>query len=56
MGQQWLAAGSGALSAVVCAWDLLKEVASILLTSTIVWPQVKQKGGNIAPPNNRKLD
>ena len=33
-----------------CAWDLLKEVAIIFITSTIVWPQVKQQGGKIAPP------
>ena len=45
----------GVLSAVVHAWDLLKEVDSIFITSTIVWPQVKQQGGNTAPPINRKL-
>ena len=28
--------GLGALSAAVCAWDLLKEVAIIFITSTIV--------------------
>ena len=33
------------------AWDLLKEV--VFITSTIVWPQLKQQGGNTA---NRKLD
>ena len=38
------------------AQDLLKEVAIIFITSTIVWPQVKQQGGNIDPPINRKLD
>ena len=54
-------------SAVVCrraggtdcssaSWDLLKEVPIILITSTIVWPQVKQQGGNTALPINRKLD
>ena len=48
MGWQWPAAGSGALSAAVPAWDLLKEVTIIFITSTIVWPQVKQQGGNIA--------
>ena len=42
------------LSAVVHA--LLKEVTIIFITSTIVWPQVKQQGGNTAPPINRKLD
>ena len=35
------------------SWDLWKEVA---ITSTIVWPQVKQQGGNTAPPINRRLD
>ena len=38
-----------------CARDLLKEVLIIFITSTIVWPQVKQQGGNTAPPINRKL-
>ena len=35
-GQRWFAAGSGAPSAAVRAWGLLKEVAIILVTSTIV--------------------
>ena len=56
VGQRWPDAGSGPLSAAVCAWDLLKEVATIFIASTIVWPQVKQQGGNTAPPFNRKLD
>ena len=30
--------------------------AIIFITSTIVWPQVKQQGGNTALPINRKLD
>ena len=55
MGQQWPAAGPGALSEAVLAGDLLKEV-TIIFTSTIVWPQVKQQEGNTAPPINRKLD
>ena len=55
MGQQWPAAGLGALSAVH-AWDVLKEVAIIFITSTIVWPQVKQQGGNTVLPINRKSD
>ena len=46
----------GTLSAAVHAWDLWKEVANIFITSIIVWFQVKQQGGNTAPPNNRKLD
>ena len=33
----WPAARSGALSAAVRAWDLLKEVTIIFITSTIVW-------------------
>ena len=56
MGQQWPAAGLGALSAAVPARDLLKEVTIICITSTIVWSQVKQQQGNKAPPINRKLN
>ena len=48
-------AGSEALSVAVRAWDLLKEV-SIVITSIIVWPQVKQQRGNTAQPINRKLN
>ena len=32
---------TAALSVAECAWDLLKEVAIIFITSTTVWPQVK---------------
>ena len=53
---QWPAAGTGTLSAKMHAWDHLKEVAIIFITSTIVWSQVKQQGGNTAQPINRKLD
>ena len=56
MGQQWQAAGLGVMSVAVCAWDLLKEVTIIFTTPTIVWPQVKQQGGNTAPPINKELD
>ena len=56
MGQWWPAAGLGALSVAVRAWDILKEVAIFFITSTIVWPQVKYQGGNTALPFNRKLD
>ena len=38
VGQQWPAAGSEALSSAVRAWNLLKEVTIIFITSTIVWP------------------
>ena len=55
MGQRWPAAGLGTLSAAVHARDLLKEVAIIFITSTIVLPQVNNRG-NTAPPINRKLD
>ena len=56
MGQQWPASGLEALSVAVSAWDLLEEVSIIFITSTIVWPQVKQLGGKTAPAINRKLD
>ena len=39
MGQWWPAAGLGALSVAVCAQDILKEVAIIFITSTMVWPR-----------------
>ena len=51
MGQQWPAAGLGALSVAMHAWDLLKEVAIILITSTIVWPQVNNKEGTQLQPS-----
>ena len=43
MGRWWTAEGWGALSAALHAWDLLKEVAIIFITSTIVWPLVAQR-------------
>ena len=48
-----LLAGFGALSVAVLAWDFLKEIAIILITSTLVWSQVKQQGGSTALPINR---
>ena len=45
MGWQWPAAGLGALSIAVPAWDLLKEVTIIFITSTTVWPQVNKREG-----------
>ena len=56
MGWQWPATGSGVLSVPVPSWDLLKEVAIVFITSTIVGSEVKQQGGNTAPPITRKLD
>ena len=49
MGREWPAAGSGALSVAVHAWDLLKEVTIISITSTIVWPQVNNILKEISP-------
>src|SRR5574341_395447 len=37
--------GRWALRVAVCALELLKKVAIIFITSTIVWSQVKQQGG-----------
>ena len=45
MGQWWPAAGLGAVSIAVHAWDLLKKVTIIFITSTIVWPQVNSTEG-----------
>ena len=53
-GRQWPAAGTGALTAAGPAWDLLKEVTINFITSTVVWPQVKQKGGKHSPPPQQK--
>ena len=39
----WPAAGLGTLRFAVHAWDLLKEVTIIFITSTIVWPQVNSR-------------
>ena len=48
MGQQWPAAGVGALSAAVCAWE---EVATIFIASNIVWPQVNNREGTQPHPS-----
>ena len=45
MGWRWPAAGLGALSVAVHAWDLLKEVPITFTTSTRVWPQVNSREG-----------
>ena len=50
VGQWWLAAGLGVLSVAVHACDLLKEVAIIFITSTIVWPQVNSREGTQPHP------
>ena len=57
VGQRWPAIGFGAWTIAVHAWDLLREVTIIFITSTIVWPQLNSwVGGNTAPPITRKLD
>ena len=38
------------MSEAVHAQGLLKEVTIIFITTTMVWSQVKQQGGNTAPP------
>ena len=45
MGQWWPDAGLGAVSVAVHAWNLLKEVTIVFITSTIVWPQVNNREG-----------
>ena len=35
----------------VCAWDLLKEVTIIFITSTIVWTQVIDQEGTQPQPS-----
>ena len=47
---------SGLLQGWGRAWDLLKEVAIVFITSTIVWPQTKLQGENTALPLGRKLN
>ena len=41
----------GALSIAVHAWDLLKEVAIIFITSTTVWSQVNNMEGTQLHPS-----
>ena len=55
----WVDSGllqSAALNTTVCAQELLKEVATVFITPTIVCSQVKRQGENTTPPINRKLD
>ena len=69
VGQWWPAAGLGTLSVAEHAWDLLREVTVIFITSTIVWPQVNSREGtqlhsstenwindllSMAPPNRTR--
>ena len=41
-------------SVALRAWDLLKEVAIFFITSTIVWPQVKQQREH-SPTHQKKI-
>ena len=49
--QWWPAARLGAVSVAVHAWDILKEVAIIFITSTIVWLQVNSREGTQLHPS-----
>ena len=51
MGQWWPDAGLGAVSVAVHAWNLLKEVTIVFITSTIVWPQVNSRKGTHLHPS-----
>ena len=55
VGQRWPAAGSGHWGQQ-CLRGTLWRTKPIIITSTIVWPQVKQQGGGTALSINRKLD
>ena len=49
LGQPWPVAGLGALSVAVHAWDLLKEVTIIFITSTIVTTTTTTKSFQLCP-------
>ena len=51
MGQQRPAVWLGALNVAVPAWDLLKEVTIIFITSNIVCPQVNNGEGTQPHPS-----
>ena len=51
VGQWWPAAGLGAWTVAVHAWDPLREVTIIFITSTIVWPQVNSREGTQLHPS-----
>ena len=50
VGQWWPDTGLGAWTIAVHAWDILKEVTIIFITSTIVWPQVNNREGTQLHP------
>ena len=43
--QWWPAVGLGAWTVALHAWDFLREVTIIFITSTTVWPQVNSREG-----------
>ena len=51
VGQGWPAAGLGAQTVAVHAWDLFREVNIIFITSTIVWSQVNSREGTQLYPS-----
>ena len=51
VGQWWPAAGLGALSVAVHAWDLLKEGTNVFITLSIVWLQVNRREGTQLHPS-----
>ena len=53
MGQWWPDAGLGAWTVAVHAWDLLREVTIIFITSTIVWHQVNGREGTQLHPSTK---
>ena len=55
VGQRWPAAGLGALSVAVHAWNLLKEVTIIFITSTVVWPQVNNRRTSLVAQTVKRL-
>ena len=53
VGRLWPATGFGALNVAVHAWDILKEVPIIFITSTINWPQVNNREGTQPHPSTQ---
>ena len=51
VGWQWPDAGLGTLSVAVRAWDILKEVTIIFITSAIIWSQVNSRGARETQPH-----
>ena len=57
LAEVWVSGGLLKVGGTACSSACMEAFEEIsFITSTIVWPQVKQQGGNTAPPINRKLD